>query len=393
MSKQTITEIKKGQVGTGLLIENDGYISIHDKANKPILEAIELGQQEGKRNIPFPFVVSAVFQKYGIENANGRIYPENILKREVEKYQQAILEKRAYGECYTPDALCLTKNGWKSIVDVKEGDEILTLNVETNEIEIQKVTFKTESDWDGEIYHVYSNISINDKVTPNHGYPIYKIENGKLLFDKFITVEELSKKKKHSNIWLPITQEVGENCTIFDVSCANFEKEAYKGKVYCVEVPNHTWYVMQNGKCHWTKNCNHPESSAIDLGRLCMNIIELHWEGHTLVGKIELPISDGFRFYGIVSTLADMIAQWIISGLRVGVSSRGLGSVTQQMGRLVVGDDYEIVCWDVVAQPSTPNAWIETSSDKLQPYIESQSKNGEIIKEDKYSEFENWLND
>lgn len=235
MARQTITEIKKGQVGTGLLIENDGYISIHDKANKPILEAIELGQQEGKRNIPFPFVVSAVFQKYGIENANGRIYPENILKREVEKYQQAILEKRAYGEC------------------------------------------------------------------------------------------------------------------------------------------------------------NHPESSAIDLGRLCMNIIELHWEGHTLVGKIELPISDGFRFYGIVSTLADMIAQWIISGLRVGVSSRGLGSVTQQLGRLVVGDDYEIVCWDVVAQPSTPNAWIEASSDKLQPYIESETKKGQVIKEDKFSEFNDWL--
>jgi len=236
MARQTITEIKKGQTGTGLLIENDGFISLKSKGNETIMEAIKLRESNGNIELPNPFIVSAVFQKFGIENANGRVYPETILKREVEKYQLAINERRAYGEL------------------------------------------------------------------------------------------------------------------------------------------------------------NHPESSAIDLGRVAMNIIELHWEGHTLVGKIELPISDGFRKLGVVSTCADMAAQWLISGLKIGVSSRGLGSVTQQLGRLVVGDDYEIVCWDIVAQPSTPNAWIETSSDKLQPYIESEDKKGTIIKEDKFSEFENWLN-
>ena len=64
-------------------------------------------------------------------------------------------------------------------------------------------------------------------------------------------------------------------------------EENYDGDVYCIEVPNHTWYVMQNGKCHWTKNCNHPDSTSIDVGRICLNITELHWEGRTLVGKLE----------------------------------------------------------------------------------------------------------
>lgn len=237
MGKQNLVEIKKGQTGTGILIENDGYISLLSKANKPIMESIETSAQEGKRNIPFPFVVSAVFQKYGIENANGRIYPETTLKREVEKYQQAIKEKRAYGEC------------------------------------------------------------------------------------------------------------------------------------------------------------NHPESSTIDVRSLCMNIIELHWEGHTLVGKLEIPITDGFRFYGVVSTLADMVAQWLISGLKIGVSSRALGTVTQQAGRLIVNDDLELVCWDVVSQPSTPNAWIETNENNIRPYIEeSQINNKNLLKDDKFSKFENWLN-
>lgn len=230
-----ITEIKKGQVGTGLLIENDGYVSMNSEANRPIMEAINAGDATSRRVLPNPFVVSAVFQKFGIENANGRIYPENVLKREVEKYQVAIKERRAYGEL------------------------------------------------------------------------------------------------------------------------------------------------------------NHPESSAIDLSRIALNIIELHWEGHTLVGKMEIPISDGFRDHGGVYTCADILAQWLLSGLKVGVSSRGLGSVTQQMGSLLVGDDYEIVAWDAVAQPSTPNAWIEENPEKLRPYIESEKKEGTLIKEDKFSEFDEWL--
>lgn len=230
-----ITEIKKGQVGTGLLIENDGYVSLNTEANRPIMEAINAGDATSRRVLPNPFVVSAVFQKFGIENANGRIYPENVLKREVEKYQTAIAERRAYGEL------------------------------------------------------------------------------------------------------------------------------------------------------------NHPESSAIDLSRIALNIIELHWEGHTLVGKMEIPISDGFRDHGGVYTCADILAQWLLSGLKVGVSSRGLGSVTQQMGSLLVGDDYEIVAWDAVAQPSTPNAWIEENPENLRPYIESEKKEGTLIKEDKFSEFDEWL--
>lgn len=235
MIRQSITEVKKGQVGTGLLIENDGYMYLSPKENKELVESLRVGE-DGTRNIPDPFVVPAIFQKYGIENANGRIYPENILKREVEKYLQAIAERRAYGEL------------------------------------------------------------------------------------------------------------------------------------------------------------NHPEGSAIDLDRIALNIVELHWQGSTLVGKIEIPISDGFRKFGIVSTCADMLAQWLIKGLKVGVSSRGLGSVEQKFGKLIVGDDYELVCWDAVSQPSTPGAWISQTEDELVKYVESHNKEGQVIKEDKYSEFDKWLN-
>ena len=173
----------------------------------------------------------------------------------------------------------------------------------------------------------------------------------------------------------------------------NITEEYYNGIVECVELDkNHTWYVMSNGKCHWTGNCNHPESSVIDLGRICMNIVELHWVGRTLIGKMEIPISEGFRKYGVVSTLADMVAQWIVSGLKIGVSSRGLGTVSQLGGKIIVNDDYEIVCYDIVSQPSTPNAWIEQEENDLKPYIEeSKTDNTPLLKEDKFSKFDSWL--
>jgi hypothetical protein len=111
---------------------------------------------------------------------------------------------------------------------------------------------------------------------------------------------------------------------------------------------------------------------------------------------MEIPISEGFRRYGICSELADTLAQWIISGLRVGVSSRALGSVQQIGGSLMVGDDLEIICWDAVGQNSTPGAVIDMDEKNLQPFIESVDYNvsdKKIIKEDKFSKFDAWLND
>ena len=90
---EQLNEIRKGQIGTGLLIENDGYINGNNDTIKQIRE--DINNPNLKLFCPEHFVVSAVFQKYGIKNANGRIYPENVLKREVEKYLNERVSKRA----------------------------------------------------------------------------------------------------------------------------------------------------------------------------------------------------------------------------------------------------------------------------------------------------------
>jgi len=367
-----LVEIKKGQSGTGLLIENDGYISIEDKNNRELYESYKKLNEDindGGFHCPYPFVVSAVFQKYGIENANGRIYPESVLRREVDKYMTAIKEKRAIGECYTTRALVLAKTGWISIVDIKEGDEVLTLNTATNEVEYQNVEKKIEYDYNGDMYHLKSD-KIDDIVTPNHGYPVYNHHGD---FNNFYTAHDIySNKIDHlESNFIPAdtTNPLDERIYLDEISIS---VEKYNGRVMCIEVPNHTFFVMDGHNCHWSKNCNHPADSVIDLSRTAMNILELHWENHTLVGKLEILTSPGYRKYGIISCQGDQVANLILSGIRVGVSSRGMGTVTNRMGVLYVEDNYEIVCWDFVSSPSTPNAWVAIDQKELQPFIESK---------------------
>lgn len=116
--------------------------------------------------------------------------------------------------------------------------------------------------------------------------------------------------------------------------------------------------------------CNHPEQSEIDLGRISHNIVECHWEGHTLVGKIEFNTTEGFRRYGICSSLGDTVVNLLMNGYKIGVSSRGVGSVESRLGKTIVKNDFELICWDVVATPSTPGSYIGNYDD-LKVYIES----------------------
>lgn len=383
MNKNELVEIKKDKTGTGLLIENDGYISLDEGNNKIIKEGIE----EDGWHVPNPFIVDAVFQKYGIKNANGRIYPEEVLKKQVELYQQKIADHMALGECYKPDVLILTENGWKELREVTVGENILTLNTKTNEIEIKPILRVIEKDFNGELINLKGR-NIDESVTPNHKFPIYNIDNN---FDKFMTASEIVDIDK-TDVYIPLSKENLSEGISLDKRFLNLTKEQYNGKVMCVEVENHTWYVMSNGKAHWTGNCNHPAESTIDLGRISHNIIELHWEGRTLVGKMELNISEGFRRNGICSTLGDTVANLLLNGYKIGVSSRGVGSVENKLGSYIVGSDFELLAWDVVASPSTNQAFISINGkEELTPYLEDKQNDKPIINE-KIKKLKNILN-
>ena len=120
---------------------------------------------------------------------------------------------------------------------------------------------------------------------------------------------------------------------------------------------------------------DHPESSIVAISRISHNVIELWWEGNVLMGKLEIIMSPGFVNQGIISCEGDQVANLLRKGLKIGVSSRGVGSLQKENGKNIVQDDFELICWDVVTSPSTPGSWIYNEEPtKEQQMSESDTK-------------------
>ena len=73
------------------------------------------------------------------------------------------------------------------------------------------------------------------------------------------------------------------------------------------------------------------------------------WDGPALMGKVEILDTPSGK---ILKNLAD-------SGVTLGISSRGLGSVRESQGQTVVEDDFQLICFDFVSEPSTPGAFMQ----------------------------------
>ena len=101
---------------------------------------------------------------------------------------------------------------------------------------------------------------------------------------------------------------------------------------------------------------DHPDSSVVNLQNVSHNVTELWWEGGDLMGRIE-----------ILSTPSGKIAKELLkSGIRLGISSRGMGSVKNiGEGKVEVQDDFEIVCWDLVSNPSTHGAFMSPLNESV----------------------------
>jgi hypothetical protein len=118
---------------------------------------------------------------------------------------------------------------------------------------------------------------------------------------------------------------------------------------------------------------DHPESAVVSLKNASHVVKGLWWDGDELMGKIEL-----------LNTPAGNIVKEIIKGGHtIGISSRGTGSVKQtNEGTLMVQDDFDLVCWDFVSNPSTHGAF-------MKPLHLNESKNPTV----KYLKLNTIIND
>jgi hypothetical protein len=94
---------------------------------------------------------------------------------------------------------------------------------------------------------------------------------------------------------------------------------------------------------------DHPDSSVINLRNVSHNVLGVDWKGNDVVGTVEiLPTPSG-----------NILKQLLGAGIRLGISSRGLGSVEEISENTVeVQEDFELIGWDFVSNPSTQGAFM-----------------------------------
>tara|TARA_B100001057_G_scaffold168598_1_gene169344 strand:- start:15959 stop:16543 length:585 start_codon:yes stop_codon:yes gene_type:complete len=94
---------------------------------------------------------------------------------------------------------------------------------------------------------------------------------------------------------------------------------------------------------------DHPDSSVINLKNVSHNVKEIHWEGDDLIGTVEiLPTPSG-----------NILKELLKANILLGISSRGMGSVEPiGNGKVRVGEDFELLGWDFVSNPSTHGAFM-----------------------------------
>lgn len=116
---------------------------------------------------------------------------------------------------------------------------------------------------------------------------------------------------------------------------------------------------------------DHPESQVINLKNVSHLIKEFWWDGDNVMGKIEiLPTPSG-----------NILKELIKSGVSLGVSSRGMGSLEQNGNVMEVQDDFDLLCWDFVSTPSNPGSYMHTLTEGKNTVTYDYTKVNSIIHE------------
>ena len=133
----------------------------------------------------------------------------------------------------------------------------------------------------------------------------------------------------------------------------NQNKRVYPNEILRREVENYQKAVRDNRA---VGELDHPESSSVSLERVSHIIKEMRWEGNNVLGRIE-----------VLDTPRGKILQSLLeSGVKIGISSRGVGSTDKNNdGYDVVQPDYQIICFDIVSEPSTPGAYLFAEGKKI----------------------------
>ena len=120
------------------------------------------------------------------------------------------------------------------------------------------------------------------------------------------------------------------------------------------EIRNYQKFIKENRALG---ELDHPDSSVVELKNASHTIKEAYMEGNIVYGTVE-----------ILNTPSGKILQSLVeSGITLGISSRGVGSTRSEGSSQVVQDDFQLICWDFVSEPSTPGAFMMKEGKEVSP--------------------------
>ena len=115
---------------------------------------------------------------------------------------------------------------------------------------------------------------------------------------------------------------------------------------------------------------DHPDNSVVSLEKVSHMVISLWMEGNNVYGKIK-----------VLDTPAGNILRALVEGgCSIGISSRGLGSVSERNGQTIVEEDFQLICFDMVSEASTPGAYM-VKENKKSLYESKENKRDRLFRE------------
>ena len=118
------------------------------------------------------------------------------------------------------------------------------------------------------------------------------------------------------------------------------------------EVRNYQKFIVENRALG---ELDHPDDSVVNLKNASHLVREAVMEGNVVKGKVE-----------ILDTPSGKILQNLIeAGVKLGISSRGVGTTRREGDFQIVQDDFQLICWDFVSEPSTPGAFMMAEGKRI----------------------------
>jgi hypothetical protein len=125
----------------------------------------------------------------------------------------------------------------------------------------------------------------------------------------------------------------------------NGNGRVYPHRVLMREVENYKKLVKERRALG---ELDHPDDSVINLKNASHMVTDVWFEGKSVMGKVQV----------LDTPSGNILRSLVNSGVKLGISSRGMGSVSESQGSTVVEDDFQLICFDFVSEPSTPNAFM-----------------------------------